>query len=767
MAGLQQKRDTSGETYTSGVGAKSRIVFPVGFTLAALTASAATFASISGVGPLTPASPQMLALLGGNLVLIAALASVLVLRLSRILRDRRNQRAGAKLHARFATLFSLAAALPAIIVAAFLGVILNRGVEAWFSDQVRTVVDNSVRDVYKRQQEYLTQQAIYRSFAAAYVVDPKGAILAKAESPRAPVFEAPDRQAMKDANQGDVALTMIEKADLIRAIYPLQSYQGAYLYVARYADAGILETLRRSEASVVAYRQAEEQRGRLQLQFFLSYLEIALLVLLGSTWLGISAATGIAAPIGRLAEAAERVSKGDLSSRVDPGTADDEVADLANAFNRMTGELDAKQHDLLSAREEAEARSRFIETVLSGVTAGVLGVDSKGQITAANRSAAQLLGAAEGSMPGQMIGDVSPELAKFLFSALPRDGEATQGPVELAQGSQLITLDVRVARIPDSAYYVLTFDDVTRLVAAQRQSVWKDVARRIAHEIKNPLTPIQLSAERLRRKYLGEITSDRETFEQCTDTIVRQVKDIGRMVDEFSAYSRTPEPRLAPADIGEVVRSAAFSERLRHPDIKLDIALPETPIVTDCDDRLIAQAVVNPLKIAAESIETRRARDGEPKEGRILLKISSDAAQVEIAVIDNGVGFPALGRARLVEPYMTTREKGTGLGLAIVKRVVEDHGGSLVLEDAPQPGPGAQVKILLPLIQSNEIAMSEERVFWPPMMCSTSMTSRISVIFLRASCRTKVLQCAPRPTRIRRLPRCAAVSRRWSFLTSG
>ncbi len=739
---MQQKRDTSDAAYSSGLGAKSRIVFPFGFTLAALTASAVTFASISGVGPLRAASPQMLALLGGNLILIAALASVLVLRLSRILRDRRNQRAGAKLHARFATLFSLAAALPAIIVAAFLGVILNRGVEAWFSNQVRTVVDNSVGVArsYVREaaenlrsevlamsadlnnaapmlktdpngyQKYLTQQAIYRSFAAAYVVDGKGAILAKAESPRAPAYDAPDKQALKGANQGDVALTMIEKADLIRALYRLKDYNGAYIYVARFADAGILETLRRSEASVVAYREAEEQRGRLQLQFFLSYLEIALLVLLGSTWLGISAATGIAAPIGRLAEAAERVTKGDLSARVDPGASDDEVAELAGAFNRMTGELDAKQQDLLSAREEAETRSRFIETVLSGVTAGVLGVDSKGRITAANRSAAQLLGADETALPGQMIGDVSPELAKFLLSALPRDGDATQGQVELAQGSQLITLDVRVARIPDSAYYVLTFDDVTRLVAAQRQSVWKDVARRIAHEIKNPLTPIQLSAERLRRKYLSEITSDRETFEQCTDTIVRQVKDIGRMVDEFSAYSRTPEPRIAPADIGEVVRSAAFSERLRHPDIKLDILLPEAPVVTECDDRLIAQAVVNLLKNAAESIETRRGRDGEPKEGRISLKVSREESQVEISVTDNGVGFPALGRARLVEPYMTTREKGTGLGLAIVKRVVEDHGGSLVLEDAPQPGPGAQVKIVLPLIRSNEAALSEERV---------------------------------------------------------
>ncbi|MET0545093.1 MAG: ATP-binding protein, partial [Caulobacterales bacterium] len=558
---------------------------------------------------------------------------------------------------------------------------------------------------------YLTQQAIYRSFAAAYVVSGSGQVLAKAESPRAPAYEPPEDVALRDANQGDVALSMIEKADLIRATYRLKDYHNAYLYVARYADAGILETLRKSEASVVAYRQAEEQRGRLQVQFFLSYLEIALLVLLGSAWLGISAATGIAAPIGRLAEAADRITKGDLATRVDPGPIDDEVAELARAFNRMTGELDAKQRDLLSAREDAETRSRFIETVLSGVTAGVLGVDAEGRITAANRSAAQLLSAIDfGALVGRSLVEVSPQLAKLLSIQLPADGDAAQGQVELPQGSQLITLDVRVARIPDTPGFVFTFDDVTRLVAAQRQSVWKDVARRIAHEIKNPLTPIQLSAERLRRKYLSEITSDRETFEQCTDTIVRQVQDIGRMVDEFAAYSRTPEPRIAPADVAEVVRASAFSERLRHPQIKMEIVLPDGPVVADCDDRLISQAVVNLLKNAAESIEVRRSRDGEPKDPRIQVRVSSDEAAVEIAVIDNGVGFPALGRARLVEPYMTTREKGTGLGLAIVKRVVEDHGGSLTLEDAPQPGPGAQVKIILPLARATDAALNKELV---------------------------------------------------------
>jgi two-component system, NtrC family, nitrogen regulation sensor histidine kinase NtrY len=737
----QQETPIAGENATAR-GSRTRIAFPLGFTLAALGASAATFASVSGVGPLKPASPQMLALLAVNLLLICALATVLILRLARILRDRRNQAAGAKLHARFATLFSIAAALPAIIVAAFLGVMLNRGVESWFSEQVRTVVDNSVGVArsYVREaaenmrsevlamsadlnhaapmlledraayQRYLTQQAIYRSFAAAYVVSSKGEVLAKAESPRAPIYEAPGAQALRDANQGDVALSMIEQKDLIRATYRLKDYTDAYLYVARFADAGILETLRKSEASVIAYRQAEEQRGRLQIQFFLSYLEIALLVLLGSAWLGISAATGIAAPIGRLAEAAERVTKGDFATRVDPGPIDDEVAELARAFNRMTGELDTKQRDLLSAREDAERRSRFIETVLAGVTAGVLGVDASGRITAANRSAALLLGASETALVDRPLEQVSPELSKLLSTLLPSDGDAAQGQVELAQGAQLIALDVRVARIPDTPGFVLTFDDVTRLVAAQRQSVWKDVARRIAHEIKNPLTPIQLSAERLRRKYLTEITSDRETFEQCTDTIIRQVKDIGRMVDEFSAYARTPEPRIAPADVGEVVRASAFSERLRHPDIKLEIALPDDPVIADCDDRLISQAVVNLLKNAAESIEARRARDGEPKDGRILVRVSNEGSSVEIAVIDNGLGFPALGRARLVEPYMTTREKGTGLGLAIVKRVVEDHGGSLTLEDAPQPGPGAQVKIILPASRTSDAVFNREMV---------------------------------------------------------
>jgi two-component system nitrogen regulation sensor histidine kinase NtrY len=361
----------------------------------------------------------------------------------------------------------------------------------------------------------------------------------------------------------------------------------------------------------------------------------------------------------------------------------------------MTGELDAKQRDLLSAREDAERRSRFIETVLSGVTAGVLGVDAAGRINAANRSAALLLDARE-DLVGRSLDEAAPVLAGLLSRPLPSDGEAAQGQVELIRGSQIISLDVRVARIPDSPGFVLTFDDVTRLVAAQRQAVWKDVARRIAHEIKNPLTPIQLSAERLRRKYLPEITSDRETFEQCTDTIVRQVDDIGRMVDEFSAYARTPEPRIEAADLSEVVRDAAFSQRLRHPDIRVDADVPEKPVVIECDDRLISQAIVNLLKNAAEAIEARRARDGDPKEGRINVRLESTESGVEISVADNGLGFPSIGRARLVEPYMTTREKGTGLGLAIVKRVVEDHGGSLVLEDAPPPGPGALVRIILP-----------------------------------------------------------------------
>jgi two-component system, NtrC family, nitrogen regulation sensor histidine kinase NtrY len=366
---------------------------------------------------------------------------------------------------------------------------------------------------------------------------------------------------------------------------------------------------------------------------------------------------------------------------------------LGRAFNRMTTQLEAQRGELIKARQEAEARSAFTRTVLSDVSAGVIGLDPDGRIAVANRSAATLLGQPDAKLEGRRLLEVAPEFAEILRRAAEQEPQESHR-VDLQRQGGATHLNVRINADAAGRGQVLTFDDMTRLVAAQRQEAWKDVARRIAHEIKNPLTPIQLSAERLQRKYGREITEDREVFERCTDTILRQVADIGRMVDEFSGFARMPAPRPKLTDLTELMRASAFAQRLSSPDIRFDVESTATAPLW-CDERLMAQAITNVVKNASEAIQARRQQTGEPKEGRVLLRLSDIKDVVILEIIDNGIGFPAKDRARLVEPYVTTRAKGTGLGLAIVQRVVEDHGGILELTDA-DPAPGAVVRFVLP-----------------------------------------------------------------------
>jgi len=365
---------------------------------------------------------------------------------------------------------------------------------------------------------------------------------------------------------------------------------------------------------------------------------------------------------------------------------------LATAFNSMTAQLDSQRRDLVAAQEDAENRRSFIEAVLGGVSAGVVGLDRDGRITAANRSAQILL--AQQDLVGRRLIDVTPEFGDLLNQPMPAHETEAQR-VDLMRESGSVNLSVRMSPDADGGL-VLTFDDMTKLISAQRQEAWKDVARRIAHEIKNPLTPIQLSAERLRKKYQAEVTSDPETFAKCTDTILRQVADIGRMVDEFSSFARMPTPRMAFADISEVARSTVFAQRLVFPDIRIDVQGADQPIGLVSDERLIGQALLNLIKNASESVQGRRERDGEPKDGFVTLKLRDLEFGVEFEVIDNGLGFPEKDRHRLIEPYVTTRTKGAGLGLAIVARIVEDHGGLIELDDPPGKAPGAVVRFVLP-----------------------------------------------------------------------
>jgi len=718
---------------------QSRYVVGGGYALAAVLTAIAILmaASPPETGPLGPASHLILTLLGLNLVLITGLAALTVLRLRTLLRAR-SRDAGARLHLRFVTLFALAAVAPAVVVAFFYGVLVNRGVENWFSQRVQTVVENSAtvaRSYVDDQTTYIQQHvtlmakdlnqaapalgsspitfshflaylASYHAFPAAYLIDREGRVLARAEAVDAPPFVVPPESSFKAADEGDISVPAFDSADLMRAVYKLNAYPDAYLYVTRPVEKGIITHLSDAQNSLVSYREAAQSRARIQAVFALSYFETAFLVLVGAVLLGMSAANAISAPVARLVQAAGRVAAGDLTARVDAEHDPPEIAVLSHAFNSMTNDLQVQQAALSRAREEAETRRQFIETVLAEVSAGVVGLDVDGRISAANRAAAALLHLPRDHGRGRALSEVAPELANVAAHASTA-GEAEE-EVDVVRDRETHRLRVRASQ--SEGGLVLTFDDITRLVAAQRNAAWKDVARRIAHEIKNPLTPIQLSAERLRRKFRKNVASaDLETFDRCTDTIVRQVGDIGRMVDEFSAFARMPAPVFTEQDAAELLRAAVFARRVASPDIKVELVepLPEAMIVAD--GRMLAQALTNVLKNAAEAVAARR--EGDPRaKGLITARLEVDEEGVVFEIEDNGVGLPPKDRDRLTEPYVTTREKGTGLGLAIVKRIMEDHGGELVLTDA-RSGQGARAILRAPaMAQAAHSARATETV---------------------------------------------------------
>ncbi|HLK23874.1 MAG TPA: PAS domain-containing sensor histidine kinase [Caulobacteraceae bacterium] len=700
-------------------------VLGIGYAVAAaLVGIAVWMASSAPVsGPVGPPSRAILFVLGLNLLLIGALAVGASARLLRLVAARRRD-AAARLHLRFVGVFATAAVAPAIVVAIVFGVLVNQSVDSWFSHRVATVVENSaiVAKSYVKSQETsisqdmalmakdlgdaapdltrnpiqfsklgLAVQASFHDFPAAYLIDRDGRVLARAEVEDPPPFLAPPPEAFRTADRGEIAAERFDSSDLIRALYKLNKFNDAYLYVARPLERGILAHLSETDASLAAYRDTAANRNRIEAALELSYLETVLLVLVGAVWVGMAAATGISAPIARLIQAADSVAAGDLTARVTLGPGSPEMSDLARSFNRMTGDLEAQQAALRAAGEEAESRRQFIDSVLSGVSAGVLSVDAEGRISAFNRQALSLLGLPATGAYGKPLADAAPEFAEVVAEAQAYGGDA-EAELDVVRDRDTRRLRVRASGHADGGL-VLTFDDITRLVNAQRNAAWKDVARRIAHEIKNPLTPIQLSAERLRRKYRKEITGDVETFDRCTETIIRQVGDVNRMVDEFSTFARMPAPKFERADAAELLRQAVFAQRVAAPDIEVELAESiDAPVL--CDERMIGQALANVLKNASEAIQARRRSEPRLK-GRIKARLLVDDADVTFEVEDNGIGLPARDRERLTEPYVTTREKGTGLGLAIVRRIMEDHGGALVLLDAAER-PGAKAALRLP-----------------------------------------------------------------------
>lgn len=706
--------------------------------LLAIVSSFATYLILTGLTPILPTHDIVVQVMAANIVMLAALVLVVGWQLFQLLKARRRQAAGARLHFRIVALFSVIAVLPAIILAVFASSSLNRALDRLFSVGTERIIENSMSVARAYMQEHgqvirseilamaadvegfaslypdrpsefqaqLFGQARLRSLPIAYILDRRGKPLVSATLNDDLPFNRGVIKQLAAAANGDVVIIKPGRTNQVGAVKKLTGIKDAYLYVARTVSGTVLDQLRATEESVRDYRELNKRRDGTELSLGLMYATIALTLLLSSVWAGMWFANQLVAPIRRLITAAQDVSRGNLDVQVPVRLDEGDLGHLSTIFNRMTGELRKQRADLVNANRTIDERRRFTEAVLSGVSAGVLGLDMDGKVTIANPSALRLLGRTEEALIAHPLAEAVPELGQRLAAITQSKRERLVDQVDLTVAGSERHFAVQVTRESGktSDYgYVVTFDDITELVTAQRSSAWSDVARRIAHEIKNPLTPIQLSAERLRRKYGPVIQQDREVFDRCTETIIRQVGDLGRMVDEFSSFARIPKPVMEPHDVREIVKDAVFLFQVSSPQIDFELVVPDEPVLMAVDRRLLGQALTNLIKNATEAVAAAAEQPDQPAgyKGRIEASVAVDDGKLLIAVTDNGIGLPKKDRSRLVEPYVTTRAKGTGIGLAVVLKVTEQHGGQLKLEDAPArdgESRGATVKMVLPYV---------------------------------------------------------------------
>ncbi len=707
------------------------------------------------LGPLDrSSSPLTLRLVFlADFVYVLAVAALVARRIAAMIAARRARSAGSRLHLRLTGVFALIAFIPTVMVAIFAGLTINVGLESWFSDRVSGVVRASLSaaEAYQEDQrrdlaedaqalaEFLNasrhrsifvsdgdlrqllgrgQGQVQRGLREAYVIDGTGEIRARGERSYLFDFEVPSEQEIAAATAGETVIVEDLETDEFRALVMLAAFPNRYLYVSRDVDGKILGLLDEAAETAKLYNELEAARGQLVFEFGLLYLGFAVILILAATWLGLWFAERLSRPVGRLAGAAQRVGAGDLDVQVREEPGDDEIAMLGRLFNQMTRQLKGQRERLLATNQQIERRRRLFDSVLSSVTAGVIGLDTQGRITFINRSAVRIL-KVEGDSLSVPLEQAVPEFGPLL-KRLDENGRGTeQDEVRVSRGGVAESLLVRIAKRRDvdgeEEGYVIAFDDVTDLVTAQRMAAWGDVARRIAHEIKNPLTPIQLSAGRIKRKFLPVAGDEADQLDQMTDVIVRQTDDLRRIVDEFSRFARMPEPERSRQDLAATVQYVVTLQETTDAH-ELISEIPETPVYADVDKTMMGQALTNLIKNAGEAIECVAESDSMPAgyspRVRVSLKVEGQVAR--IAISDNGTGLPE-DRTRLFEPYVSTRAKGTGLGLSIVKKIIEEHGGSLVLTDADPLDDsgqiGARAEICLPLAagidQSGALQLAE------------------------------------------------------------
>jgi two-component system nitrogen regulation sensor histidine kinase NtrY len=692
--------------------------------VAAVLSALTTCLVLANLTFVSPTYNVVVTLLAVNFVTVLLLLAIIGREVWHIIQARRRGSAGARLHIQIAILFSVIAVVPAVLVAVVASINLDRGLDRLFLIRTRAVMENSVivsqaylnehersiqaetnfmaADVARakpqfdqdmdRFRQFFTTQALLRNMPAAMMLRSDQSVIVKAEI-RLPLEvqdpPLPPVERLGQIGDAEAVAGMLRDTNYIGGLIKLKGYDDAYLFVARFIDPRVLEQIQRTENSIQEYADLEVRRIGVQAAFALMYTVIALTVLLSAVWSGFAFANRLVAPIRRLIGAANLVSTGNLHVQVPVRRSEGDLSQLGATFNKMTQELRTQRNDIVRARDLVDSRRRFTEAVLAGASAGVIGVDGNGHVSILNRSAEKLIGSGEAQALGHPLEEIVPELKQLIEPARLGGQRLVQGQTTINRNGRDRTVSVRVtseqSANPDHGY-VVTLDDITELVTAQRTAAWADIARRIAHEIKNPLTPIQLSAERLRRKYGNSITEDRGIFDQCTDTIVRQVDDIRRMVDEFSRFARMPKPVMMVDDITDTVRQVAFLQRVGNADIDIEVEIAEDPMPARFDRRLISQGLTNIIKNAGEAVAA--VPPDQLGRGRIVVSAARIDSEIVIDVIDNGIGLPKENRSRLLEPYVTTREKGTGLGLAIVGKILEEHGGRIELRDAAERFPG-------------------------------------------------------------------------------
>jgi len=706
------------------------------------------------LGPLDTGSrgTALRIILMSDLVYVLLIIGLLFQRIMAIIAQRRRKSAGSQLHLRLTGFFTLMSLVPTITVAVFATISINMGFEAWFSDRVQNVIrvsldaaqayefeqTSGLREDAKslgrrleqvkaaqriedpgaiRQELDRGQQSIQRGLKEAFVITGDGTLRLRGFRSYKFDYEMPPPQAFDSAFE-DVHLIRDYENNELRALVSLRGFGNQYLYVTREVDGLLLGLLDQTQQTARLYQQLEQDRDLYLFNFGLLYLAFAVLLIVSSALLSLWFAERLSRPIGRLVGAAQRVGDGELETQVLEEEGDDEIAQLSVYFNKMTRQLKGQRDRLLENTAQIEERRRLFDSVLSSVTSGVVGLDAQGRVSFVNRSARRLLGWAVGEHKEHHLEVVVPEFSP-LFARLKESGnDSVQDEVKVVRGGRLENLLVRVApRTSEGGAlegYVIAFDDVTDLVAAQRSAAWGDVARRIAHEIKNPLTPIQLSAERIRRKFTPKLDAEADDLDRMTKVIVRQTNDLRRIVDEFSKFARMPEAVKQREDIVAILNQAVTLQQAGQPDVTFHIDIPDRVIPLSLDATMISQALTNLIKNAGEAIETRIEKgislDFKPA---IAISLADQGTQVSVTISDNGIGLPQ-DRAKLFEPYVTTRDKGTGLGLPIVKKIIEEHGGVLRLDDAKPLGDtqrvGAAAIIVLPKLQAEDAGRKSKKV---------------------------------------------------------